>query len=282
VNGGLTQSGKSLPSENQPESQAVDTCWGNRWKFVWNMGLDLLFPPVCLCCLQEFPASTVAAKLCQDCDEALQADSSTKCPRCGQLVGAQALPTGSCAGCCNSGSPIDQVYVHGNYDGPLREVIIRMKRDRYEILTREMARLFARSLASQWEGAPPDVVAAVPVHWLRRMTRCTHVAASLARTAGDQLEVPPTIDLLLCTRRMGKQAWMLPDARRRNVRGGFAVSSTTSVQGKHVLVVDDVMTTGATLHEIARMLKQKRARRVTVAVLARGLSDTIGTGSLRR
>ena len=251
--------------------------WWSRLSIAWGMGLDLVFPPHCLCCSREFPALTVAAKLCDDCGGALQATTLAKCPRCGQFLAERQFATGQCPGCCGVGAHFDQVYVYGKYEGALREVIIRMKRDRHEILTREMGRLFARSLASDWKGPSPDIVTAVPVHWLRRVSRRTHVSASLARSVGHQLGVPSTIDLLFCTRRMGKQAWLLPHARSRNVRGGFMVSATGKVAGKHVLVVDDVMTTGATLEEIAKMLKRKHASRVTVAVLARGVGDTIGS-----
>ena len=76
---------------------------------------------------------------------------------------------------------------------------------------------------------------------------------------------------------MGKQAMLLPTQRRRNVRGAFTVRRPGQVAGRHVLVVDDVMTTGATLSEIAKVLKQQEALRVTVAVVARGVGDTIVT-----
>lgn len=266
----------SQPHEGTGECRTSVRAW-QRMKIAWETALDLVFPPLCLCCSREFEALTVAAKLCDDCDEALQASTSAKCPRCGQFWMNQENADRNCASCRRMAAQFDRVYAHGKYEGALREVIIRMKCDQHEILTREMGRLFARSLVRDWEGPEPDIVTAVPVHWWRRISRRTHVSALLARTVGQQLGVPTTIDLLACTRRMGKQAWLLPQARARNVRGGFRVISKGDVEGKHVLVVDDVMTTGATLDEIAKMLKRKDAQRVTVAVVARGVGDTIGS-----
>lgn len=84
-------------------------------------------------------------------------------------------------------------------------------------------------------------------------------------------------DLLATTRRIKKQAWLGEHERIENVRGAFRVkksiwSAASGIVGKHVLLVDDVMTTGATASEIARTLKQAGACRVTVAVVARAFA----------
>jgi predicted amidophosphoribosyltransferase len=99
----------------------------------------------------------------------------------------------------------------------------------------------------------------------------------IAETMGRALRVPVAKRQLVCRRKTKKQGMLLPGQRRRNVRRAYQVSNARwltknyDLAGKHVLVVDDVMTTGATAHEIARTLRQAGARQVSVAVVARGI-----------
>ncbi|QEF96942.1 DNA utilization protein GntX [Stieleria maiorica] len=131
-------------------------------------------------------------------------------------------------------------------------------------------------------GDAPDLVTAVPSHLWRRIQRGAGGSRVLARTVAGVLrrDWPRLVhrNLLATTRKTKKQAWLGEKERRRNVEGAFCVSrplwpgGRPSIAGRHILLIDDVMTTGATAAENAKVLKQAGARRVTVAVVARACS----------
>ncbi len=128
----------------------------------------------------------------------------------------------------------------------------------------------------------PDLVTAVPSHLWRRIQRGAGGSRVLARTVARALRREwPRLrhgNLLATTRKTKKQAWLGEKERSRNVEGAFCVSRPLwpggrhRIAGRHVLLIDDVMTTGATAAENAKVLKQAGARRVTVAVVARACS----------
>ena len=129
----------------------------------------------------------------------------------------------------------------------------------------------------------PEIVTSVPTHIWRRMQRGTGgsriLAIAVAESLGQAIPDVSFCDLLATTRQVKKQAWLGEKDRLANVKGAFRVRTAAwfrrkrpSVSGKHILLVDDVMTTGATASEVAHTLKKAGARRVTVAVVARAFS----------
>ncbi len=114
-----------------------------------------------------------------------------------------------------------------------------------------------------------DCVVPVPLHWLRRWQRGYNQSASLALGLATGLRLPVQKWWLKRIRNTPSQKILSATARKENVRGAFGVRSTAALAGRSVLLVDDVMTTGATAHEAARMLRKAGAKRVLVAVLAR-------------
>ena len=115
----------------------------------------------------------------------------------------------------------------------------------------------------------PDLVTCVPKHWLKRLVTGVNSAETLMDGLGMEANLPVAADLLICRRRIGKQSKLSLPARRRNMSGAWKVSKNYEIKKAHVVVVDDIMTTGATAHEVARVLKQAGARRVTVMAVAR-------------
>ena len=103
--------------------------------------------------------------------------------------------------------------------------------------------------------------------------RGTHPAAVLAEYLAQTIGVPCNRGLLSSRRKTRKQGTLTPSERLRNVRGAFRVSAGYDITDAHLLLVDDIMTTGATVSESARQLKRAQAASVTVAVVARGTGD---------
>jgi ComF family protein len=116
-----------------------------------------------------------------------------------------------------------------------------------------------------------DLVVPVPSYWWRRVRRGTNEAAVLSQVVADRLRLPEAGDLLVCRRNMLKQHELNTAERRKNVRGAFRISWGYHVAGAKILLVDDVLTTGATANEIARVLHEAGAASVSVAVVSRAL-----------
>jgi len=119
--------------------------------------------------------------------------------------------------------------------------------------------------------ADADLLVPVPLHWTR-LFRCRYNQAAMLALAIRSAGGPESAaDWLVRRRRTPVQGGLEPAARERNVRGAFALKAGRSVTGKRVVVIDDVMTTGATVEECARVLTRAGAASVTVLTLARAL-----------
>ncbi len=164
---------------------------------------------------------------------------------------------------------LDGVTALGWYESPLREVILRMKQRRHTPLSQAIAHLFARHIqpiVAPWQ---PSLLVPTPMHWRRRWVRGVNSPEILARALGRRLGVSVEDRLVITHRRTRLQTELSPTARKTNVQGAFRVRTSAQLQGARVLLVDDVLTTGATAGEIAKMLKQAGASAVWAAVLAR-------------
>jgi ComF family protein len=146
-----------------------------------------------------------------------------------------------------------------------------MKQAHHEALSLATGKLLAERIKAVWNLNLPDIVIPVPMHWWRRLSRGVNDAELLAISIANGLAVPCWLNLIYCRRRTKKQGTLTPAERSRNVRGAYGVARTARLTGVHALIVDDVLTTGATANEIARMLRQRGAREISVAVVARGM-----------
>jgi ComF family protein len=156
------------------------------------------------------------------------------------------------------------------YEGRLREVILRMKHRAGEDLAEVIGAVWARSIAGRLQPIGIDAVVPVPLHWSRRWGRGFNQSEILAACIARELNVATVPRLLRRVRRTGEQKGLSPAARHLNVHDAFRAVSLAALTGKTILLVDDVMTTGATAHEAARALRQGGAARVILAILAHG------------
>ena len=151
----------------------------------------------------------------------------------------------------------------GRYEGGLRNLVIALKQPRH----RALADLFAPAVASRLGGRSFDAVVPVPMHWLDRILRGYNPAEELARAVGDRIRRPVRPGWLRKRRRTRPQKKLPLSERLGNPRGAFRASRR--VRGR-ILLVDDVLTTGATLSECSSALRAAGASYVGVAVVARG------------
>jgi ComF family protein len=233
--------------------------------------LHLLYPACCHCCGAATPA---VAPFCDGCQTAFVADSTPACPHCAGAVGPFAVIDGRCVHCRKEAFSFDAALRLGPYEGPLREVVLRMKNHSGETLAELLGELWADHAASAFHAIGADVLVPVPLHWRRRWLRGYNQSEALARGLATKLRLPCVAAGLRRIRATPMQTSQTLAGRRDNVRGAFAASRNPRIAGKTVLLIDDVMTTGATASEAARTLKRAGAGRVVTAVLSRAHGTT--------
>lgn len=242
---------------------------------------DLLFPPTCPVCDllldcadgEEAGSERATGRLiCGDCRAAFGYRANRICDRCAAPLPRFADPR-QCPECRRRKLPFRAALALGEYRGPLRDAVLRTKRAAFESLTIQLGEVLADRIEQLGWGRQCDVVIPLPSHWWRRWTRGTSGPELLAERIANRLDLPLQTGWLACQRRTRKQGMLLPTERAENVRGAFRVRRPDAVRGQRVLLVDDVMTTGATLKEAATALLRARAASVHVAVLARGTGD---------
>jgi ComF family protein len=246
-------------------------------KFVGVGVVDLLYPPSCVSCaaeLDEHVASTTDVALCDACFESMELFSEPMCRWCGAPLPALASSKrDGCYRCMGRKLWFDETVALGLYSGKLRDIILRMKRAEGDGLSLAMARLLWREREARLSELKVDVIAPIPLHWRRRLAHRTNSAAVLAEILAKRLGVRFGERLLRRSRSTLRQFELSPTERWKNVRGAFAVRSGYHLNAAHVLLVDDVLTTGATCSEAARALRDGGAEQVTVAVIARAMGE---------
>ncbi len=228
--------------------------------------LQLLYPGCCLSCGQ--PTGVTSGHFCGPCRDALLTDPHRSCPRCAACVGPYALLEGGCADCRGRPLPFEAALRLGPYERLLRELAPRLKYHSGEGLAEVLGELWGEHAAAQFRAAGAEVIVPVPLHWLRRLGRGYNQSAAIAGGVARALGLPCR-PWLRRVRNTPKQVGRSFAARQENVRGAFRARRGAQVAGRSVLLVDDVMTTGATVGEAARALREAGAARVIVAALAR-------------
>jgi ComF family protein len=230
--------------------------------------LHLLYPCACHVCHRPLPPD--ATPFCDACRKALTVDPHDQCPRCAASVGPFAVVADGCPACRGTSFGFDAVVRLGPYkEGlPLREVVLRMKHATGEPLAEVVGELWAECAEVRLRALGADAVVPVPLHWRRRWTRGYNQSEALARPLAARLGLPFCPRWLRRVRHTPQQKGTSATAKLENMRNAFRARGSGPA-GRTVLLVDDVLTTGATASEAARALKEGGAARVVAAVLGR-------------
>lgn len=210
--------------------------------------------------------------LCGECDVAVRMVGPA-CPRCAMAIGpnVRAEPKG-CAECRGHSIGFDGAVALGGYEGPLRALCLKLKRPRGLVVARRAVELMGEVRGEAIAGLGAEVVVPVPLFWWRRWRRGYNQAEALASRLAVTLgmEYTPVLRRIRSTRKLAR---LSPSARAKELRDSMVLSrgAERRLEGRVVLLVDDILTTGATCGEAARVLKRGGARRVVVAVLGRAL-----------
>lgn len=207
-----------------------------------------------------------AGTLCAPCSAELPYLARPRCPSCSLPGAAETL----CGRCLGDPPAFDATTAAFAYAFPA-DVLVQGLKFRSELA---LARVLANELVSAVQAAPPipvDLIVPVPLHDARLRERGYNQSMEIARGIASRLGVPLAADAIARVRDTAAQLDLPLKARRENVRGAF--SCRQGLDGKTIAVVDDVMTTGATLAEVAATLKKFGAARVVNWVVARTPAD---------
>jgi ComF family protein len=227
---------------------------------------ELVWPRDCHLCAEKLPPSLAEQWLCAGCLAAVTVDDVATCPHCSSTVGPHADTTDGCARCRTQRFRFESATRLGVYDGRLREAVLALKHAGGEPLAEQLGRIWVAQRGKFLPELPTRVVP-VPLHWMRRLYRGYNQSAAVARGVAAGLGVP-FADLLRRTRPTPRQTARSATERAANVKDAFRLRVGAVVRGERVLLVDDVLTTGATADACAAVLRAGGAAQVRVAVLA--------------
>ena len=263
-------------------------------------GIDFVFPRVCLLCngqlhdaaagtfpqgqedcLQPELSHTQAANnganlsgYCSECIALLAPAIEHSCPVCAARTGPFSNTQSGCVHCRTKQLRFQSAVCLGMYEGQLRQMMLQAKWSISRVQIQALAELLCRLQRQQLLQLRPDIIVPIPQHWRQRLTRYFNPSWIIAHTLSCRLSVPCDVHILRRRRRTRPQKRVALNQRFDNQRDAFWLRDAHLLVGKTVLLVDDVLTTGATCSEAARILKTAGARSCHVAVIGRVLDHS--------
>ncbi|MBY0588659.1 ComF family protein [bacterium] len=229
---------------------------------------SLAYPPMCAWSGSPVASGTFADDIRE---QLLLSAQENLCLRCGGNIGPHLVPSiKGCDQCRDDRFWFEGVIRLGRYDGLLAEGIRRMKRLSGYGLARALAELLWEIRHEQLRSIPVAAVVPVPHHRWTEWRRGYNPSEVLAEVLAEELSIPLWPRALRRTRWTPPQHHLRGMSRRSNVKDAFQANRMRSIAGSHILLVDDVFTSGSTASESAKALRQAGAAKVHVVVLARG------------
>ncbi len=226
--------------------------------------LDAVLPPQCLACNAIVGAP---GNLCSSCFSAFYFITAPMCHACGVPLEGVAGDEMVCGACAHEPQVFGQARAAFVYESESRALVLKLKHGDRTDAAVHLSRWMARSGDVLLDRC--DVIVPVPLHRWRLFMRTYNQSALLANALSKLTGKPACADALVRTKATRNQGGLDRKARRRNVASAFLVRRSSAVKDRHVLLIDDVLTTGATANACAQALLSAGAAGVDVLVLAR-------------
>jgi competence protein ComFC len=237
---------------------------------LYNGLIDIIYPKICLSCKSKLKKSLcVDDIICLECWGKIKKVSPPFCRRCGRHLEKADFDKNICPRCLKDDPHFDRAYAPCVYEGVLKELIHGFKYSKKDYLGRILSNFMADFIR---EYKLPveliDMIIPMPLHSSRLREREFNQAQILGENLGKEFNMRVRTDVLKRVRATKTQTSLQDSQRLSNVKGSFCVTKPDSLNGKSVLMVDDVLTTGATCSEAALALKNAGAYKVIVLTLA--------------
>lgn len=229
-----------------------------------------VFPSFCRLCGRalEDPGEKI---ICSRCLGRVEFHRGPVCPVCGRFYHQAAASGLLCGHCLERPEPFSRHRSLGPYSGRLKEIILLFKYKGCEVLGRVLGKMAYDQLATDGLFSGLDFILPVPLHRKREKQRGFNQAELLGRALSDLSGVPLLLRVLIKVRYTPAQVSLEAAERESNLRGAFGVRKPGQIDGRTVLLVDDVFTTGSTLRECAGELRRAGAREVRALTVARAV-----------
>jgi len=243
---------------------------------------DLVFPPLCHLCDRQVDVAFAEAMYCTACRHEVITPVEGSCFRCAarmpyRIDGDKRVPIAQrrftlpgCPDCRKRKWTFDRTVAVGAYEGRWRDHVYQLKRAYHSADAFQAGKLLANQLAQcQWL-EDCDQLVPLPIHWRRHLSRGFNQAHQIALGIQDRLNLPILGNVLCSQRYTQKQGTLTAAQRITNVQKSLSLTRHQGqLSGKSVIIVDDVMTTGATVNQAAILCRKAGAKRIAVAVVAR-------------
>jgi len=230
---------------------------------------DLVYPKICLACKQKMPQAEGRDFICLSCQDKIKKNVPPFCATCGRRLNESSLSDNICPECSNNRLHFDRAFSPCVYTGVIKELIHEFKYKNKDYLSKPLSAMmndFINEFAFPMDDL--DLIIPIPLHNLRLREREFNQAQLLALDIAKKFNKKVSLDVLVRHRQTKTQTGLSPELRFSNVRESFGVHNPQIIENKNVLLIDDVLTTGATASEAALALKNAGANLVLVMSLA--------------
>ena len=227
----------------------IESNWNQRARLFFQTLADLAFPPVCVACRK--PDSLI----CKSCRDDIAWLSEAFCPYC--------LKTKTAVSCCDGS--LDGLYTAVSYIGPIPKAIHHLKYEGHFAVAQPLAEIMMTAWQDRWPF--PQLIIPIPLHQSRQKKRNYNQSELLAKNISKKWPIELNTNALFRIRQTTPQVGLNAHERQSNVNNAFWASD--AIKNKTILLIDDVFTTGATMHAAATSLKLAGAKHVFGFTLAK-------------
>ncbi|MFC1667318.1 ComF family protein [Candidatus Omnitrophota bacterium] len=232
--------------------------------------INLLYPAFCQACDKK--TNRWDQFLCGDCLKKIKKRASPFCIKCSRRLASEVGSQDICNDCKKTVTYYDRALSGFSYDGILKGLVHDFKYMKMNSLAKEFAELTLEFMKEHSMGKNIDLVLSIPMHPDRLLKREVNLSHVLAKRVARKLCVRYSSGFLKKTKNTTPQSKLKRDERIKNIKGSFSLHKNrlSEIRHKNILLVDDLFTTGATVNECARILKDAGSGYVEVITLARG------------
>jgi competence protein ComFC len=229
---------------------------------------NLFYPAVCRICSEKI--NEFDRNICAYCVKKIKERIPPFCVKCGRQLEGEPELIAACPDCRKHAPYFDRAWSACHYDEPLKSLIHDFKYKKVSSLSTDFTALIIDFMKKYNVGKDCQMILSIPMHSNRLFKREINHSDILAQNLGKKINIPCSLSTLKKTKDTLFQSKLKREARIKNLRSSFSLKNSSIIRDKNILLIDDLFTTGSTVNECSRLLKNSGAKRVEVITLARG------------